>query len=372
MDITNSTNTLRTSTPATPVKPNVQTVSASKPNNSSGSTSKATDSVKLSSESKEDLHRGNAENSAVHGLRASFGGVRATSSAIKSAELLNKAASVPAAGSALTNLKMAGPAAGTVGAALGLPEKISQAKESITKAGETGESKDIVKAAGDSSAAGSLGLKGLKNGVETVGQAKDYVAKKGLEKVAGQAFKQAVPGASKEVVGAASRKSVQEVTKAQAQLAQAIKTAKEAGKPMDEANKVLKLKDAQKAVAATAKEAAKDSSTLARGMGAATKAAAKELAIGGSEAAVKATAKAAAGAAAKSGGRFVPGVNVAIAALDVGVAAATLADKQASVGKKAFSVITAAGSLASATNIPGVSQAGAAVSLVSSIVGSFF
>ncbi len=370
MEITNSTNQLRSFSSVTATQPNFNV--QSKPASTGAASQSASDSVKLSPESKEDLERGNAENPAVHGLRASFGAIRASSSAVKSAELLNQSASVPAAGSALSKLKMAGPAAGAVGAALGMPEKISEAKESINKARETGEAKDAVKAAGDSSAATSLGLKGLKNGVETVGQAKDYVAKKGLEQVAGQAFKEAVPGASKQVIGAASRKSVQEVGKAQAQLAAAIKNAQAAGKPMDEANKVLKLKDAQKAVTAASKEAAKGSSTLARGMGAASKAAAKELAIEGGEAAVKATAKAAAGAAAKSGGRFVPGVNVAIAALDVGVAAATLADKNAGVGKKTFSVITAAGSLASATNIPGVSQAGAAVSLVSSIVGSFF
>jgi hypothetical protein len=65
-------------------------------------------------------------------------------------------------------------------------------------------------------------------------------------------------------------------------------------------------------------------------------------------------------------------MNVAMAAIDTGVAAATLADPKAGLGKKVTSVITAAGSIAAATNIPVVSQVGAAVSTVSGIVGAFF
>jgi hypothetical protein len=65
-------------------------------------------------------------------------------------------------------------------------------------------------------------------------------------------------------------------------------------------------------------------------------------------------------------------VNIAMAAIDTGVAVATLADPQASTGRKISSVITAAGSIAAATNIPVVSQIGAGVSAVSSFVGAFF
>ncbi len=67
-----------------------------------------------------------------------------------------------------------------------------------------------------------------------------------------------------------------------------------------------------------------------------------------------------------------PGVNVAIAAADTAAAYATITDPTASPGKKITSGITAVGSVVAATNIPVVSQVGAAVSTVSSFLGSFF
>lgn len=72
----------------------------------------------------------------------------------------------------------------------------------------------------------------------------------------------------------------------------------------------------------------------------------------------------------KAGGRFVPGVNVAIAGADAAAFYATMRDPKASVGKKVTAGITAAGSALAATNIPVVSQVGGAVSTVSSIVGA--
>ncbi|NPC86668.1 hypothetical protein HPC49_51850, partial [Pyxidicoccus fallax] len=77
-------------------------------------------------------------------------------------------------------------------------------------------------------------------------------------------------------------------------------------------------------------------------------------------------------AVAKAAGRFAPGLNVAIAVADTAVAVSTIADPKASPGKKITAGITALGSIAAATNIPVVSQAGAVVSTVSSFVGSFF
>ncbi|MFE8597710.1 hypothetical protein KYC5002_19680 [Archangium violaceum] len=132
-----------------------------------------------------------------------------------------------------------------------------------------------------------------------------------------------------------------------------------------------------RAVTSAAGDAAKAGSTLAKGiLGSGTRSAAKAAlsTVGreAGEAALKQGAKAAAGTAAKTLGRFAPGVNVAIAAVDVANAGATLMDKNASTGKKVTSVITAVGSIAAATNIPIVSQVGAAVSTVSSIVGAFF
>jgi hypothetical protein len=111
-------------------------------------------------------------------------------------------------------------------------------------------------------------------------------------------------------------------------------------------------------------------------MGASTRAAARaELraaASGAARAATSAATHAGAGALGRAAARFAPGVNVAVAALDVGIMAATLANPEASRTAKVTSVITAAGSIAAATNIPVVSQVGAAVSVVSSFVGGLF
>ena len=77
-----------------------------------------------------------------------------------------------------------------------------------------------------------------------------------------------------------------------------------------------------------------------------------------------------AGTAAKLAGRFAPGLNVGIAALDVGIAVKTITDPKASIAAKVTSGITALGSVAAATNIPIVSQVGAAVSIASTAVGA--
>lgn len=76
--------------------------------------------------------------------------------------------------------------------------------------------------------------------------------------------------------------------------------------------------------------------------------------------------------AARTAGRFVPGVNVAIAALDIREARRALADPNASTGRRVTSVVTALGSSIAATNIPIVSQIGGAISTVSSAIGAFF
>jgi hypothetical protein len=88
----------------------------------------------------------------------------------------------------------------------------------------------------------------------------------------------------------------------------------------------------------------------------------------GAEAALKVGAKGA-GTAARLAGRFAPGLNIAMAGVDTAIAARTLSDPNASVASKVTSSITAAGSIAAATNIPIVSQVGAGISAVSSIAG---
>jgi hypothetical protein len=75
------------------------------------------------------------------------------------------------------------------------------------------------------------------------------------------------------------------------------------------------------------------------------------------------------GTAAKLAGRFAPGLNIGIAALDAGIAARTWADPKSTTAAKVTSTITAAGSAAAATNIPIVSQIGAGISAASSITG---
>ncbi len=76
--------------------------------------------------------------------------------------------------------------------------------------------------------------------------------------------------------------------------------------------------------------------------------------------------------AARTAGRFVPGVNYGIAALDIREARRALADPNASTGRRVTSVITALGSSAAASNIPVVSQIGGAIATVSSAIGAFF
>ena len=98
-----------------------------------------------------------------------------------------------------------------------------------------------------------------------------------------------------------------------------------------------------------------------------------------SDALFKSTGKAAAEAAGRvmsttlAGAlkRFTPGLNESLAVFDSVNALTTLHDAQASVGRKITSSITAAGSIAAATNIPGLATAGSAVSVVSGLLQNF-
>ncbi len=82
-------------------------------------------------------------------------------------------------------------------------------------------------------------------------------------------------------------------------------------------------------------------------------------------AAASAARTAARGTLAKTAGRFVPGLNVAIAGLDAAQAVSIQRDPNASTGKKVAGWVTAGASAVAATNIPVVSQIGAGVSVVS-------
>lgn len=85
------------------------------------------------------------------------------------------------------------------------------------------------------------------------------------------------------------------------------------------------------------------------------------------KAAEHAVAKTATKVAAKAAARFVPGANVAMAVADAHHAYKVMKDPKASGWQKGSAALTALGSAAAATNIPVVSQVGAAVATVASI-----
>jgi hypothetical protein len=221
-------------------------------------------------------------------------------------------------------------------------------------------------------------------------------------KAAGAAFTEAVPGASKEVVRAAQRSAVKEAFKSGAKEAVKDETVEAAKKTVGDAavkaSEKSAAKTAEKTTAKAVEKATEKGVEKAAEKGvekaavkgvekataeAATKAVVKtgekaiaEAAVreGGevaAKAALKATAHAAESTLAKAAGRFAPGVNVAIAAIDVADAVNTLRNPDAGTGKKVCSCITAVGSIAAATNIPVVSQIGAGVSIVGSFIGAF-
>lgn len=244
--------------------------------------------------------------------------------------------------------KVLGPAATAVSRAAGLPQNFSDAGNSISQAVKTGNAGDIARASSDTTNAASQTAQ-LARGALEVPQ--NLVTGQG-RKAAAEAFKEVAPNASRGVSDTVAKTAGQ--------------TALDGAKD----------KTARRAVTHAASEAAKSGGTLASGAGATSRAAAKELLQEGGEAAAKAAAqtvgKSALKGAAKAAGRFVPGLNVAIAGLDSATAAASWADPKASLGKKLSNSVTAAGSIAAATNIPIVSQVGATISTISSFVGAFF
>ena len=76
--------------------------------------------------------------------------------------------------------------------------------------------------------------------------------------------------------------------------------------------------------------------------------------------------------AAKTAGRFVPGANVAIAAVDTANFVAVMNDPKATNIKKATAGVTMVGDWAAATNIPVVSQGGAVLAAASDFVGALW
>jgi len=251
----------------------------------------------------------------------------------------------------LGKLKLAGGVAGTVAGVVSLPGAIASSVKDIRQAVRTGSRADIVQAAQTTLDAAFKATNLVDKGLTTAVSVNKLVT---TYKAAKLAFKAAAPGVSEAVAKAAAKSAMKSTFEgATRQVARA--AAREV------------VKDVAKA----------EAGSIARAVaGSASRAAAKATLQSASHAAVEAAAhagaKAATGTLARAAGRFAPGLNIAMAAIDTGVAVATLADPKASTGKKITACITAVGSIAAATNIPIVSQVGAAVSTVSSIVGAFF
>ena len=246
--------------------------------------------------------------------------------------------------------KQVGGAYGTVTGAVKLPGQIATAVRDVRDAVRSGTAQARDQAIGAVSSAASGAVSTVKGGLELARDANKF----------GRSFK-AASHAFRTVAPAATGKTV---------LAAAATAARHTFEGVD------KARDVSRAVSTAVTGAAKHGDTVARSMGAASRAAGRALIREGSEAAgkaaVTAATRAAAGPLARATGRFVPGANVAIAAFDVANAYATVRDPKASTTQKVTGVITAVGSLAAATNIPVVSQVGAAVSTVSSFVGGIF
>ncbi|RKH35962.1 hypothetical protein [Corallococcus llansteffanensis] len=247
-------------------------------------------------------------------------------------------------------LGIAGKAFGTVLSAAKLPGQVGTAFSDVRNAVRSGSSEDWNKALGSVATAGKGAVSTVKGGLEV---ARDVQKFGSSYKAASAAFKAAVPGAGPKLARAAA--------------GAAAKAAFEGG-----ASQAIKS-----GVRTAVNTAVKNSGLAAKAVtGTATRAAARAALSEGGKAAAKAGATAAARAAggtlAKAAGRFAPGANIAIAAFDTANAVSTVRDPNASTTKKVTSVITAVGSIAAATNIPVVSQVGAAVSAVSSFVGGLF
>lgn len=244
--------------------------------------------------------------------------------------------------------KKVGGAYGTVTNAAKLPGQIGTAFKDVRNAIRSGSAQARDQAIGSVATAGKTAVSTVKGGLEL---ARDVQKFGSSYRAASQAFRTAVPNAAGKAARAAATTAARHAFEGAA------------------------VGQVRRAVGEAVKGAAKGTS-IAQATGAASRAAGRTLAREGGEAAAKAAvragAKAAAGPLAKAAGRFAPGANVAIAAFDVANAYSTVKDPNASTTKKVTSVITAVGSVAAATNIPVVSQAGAAVSAVSSFVGGLF
>lgn len=235
---------------------------------------------------------------------------------------------------------------------------VGTAISDVRNAIRTGSRQDITTAAQSTLGTIRSGLSTVQSGFQAWGARQAY----NTYRAATNAFRTAAPAVASNVAEAAARAATRTAHMAASGATALGSTARQV---------------ARAGAREAAEAAARAAGPLARAVtGSGSRAAARAAISAGSNAAVRAATSTAARATASTVGRaaarFAPGVNIAMAAVDTGIAVATLADPRASTGRKVTSVITAAGSIAAATNIPVVSQIGAGVSLVSSFVGSFF
>lgn len=231
-----------------------------------------------------------------------------------------------------------------------LPGQVGTASSSVRQAVRTGSRQDVANAVSSVSTAGSTAAGVVSDGLSSAQTANKLWSS---YRYGRDAFVAAAPLASPSLARAAGRAAASQTFQGATHAAA-----------------VSATRSAVKSAATSG------SASVARAVGTATRPAANAvLRTAGkeaAEAALKGGARAAAGTLGKAAGRFVPGMNIAIATFDTANAAATWADPKASMGKKLGNSVTALGSIAAATNIPVVSQVGAGVSAVSSFVTSFF
>ncbi len=246
--------------------------------------------------------------------------------------------------------KQVGGAFSTVTKAVKLPGEIATAVKDVRDAVRSGTAEARDKAIGTVASAASSAISTVKGGLDI---ARDVTKFGSSYRAAADAFRSVAPNATSKAVRAAATTAARHAFEG-----------------------ATKVDDVAKAASAAVRTVASNGSTVAKTAGAATRAAGRTLIREGGEAAARAGlqagARAAAGPIARAAGRFAPGANIALAAMDVASAYSTVRDPQASTTKKVTSVITAVGSVVAATNIPVVSQVGAAVSTVSSLIGGIF
>lgn len=208
-------------------------------------------------------------------------------------------------------------------------------------------------------------LQRVKQNSRAIGAAGGQLLKLG-QGIYGAATK--APGAIRDIRQAIKTRSTQDIGKALSSTKDVLSSVKDIAEAAPKARQALRVlgRVAQRVAPKVSARVAQVASKVA------AKAGGKVLSKVAQKVAGSAIAKAGAKALGKAAGRFAPGVNIAMAAIDTASFVNTMRDPKAGVGAKITSGVTALGSIAAATNIPIVSQVGAGVSLVSSIVGGFF